>query len=65
MDVDDTAETVFQKVEDDTTAADAKSNVTDPHMKELLEDSSDEEVKDWSAVYDSDEDSETDTEDEF
>ena len=65
IDVDGTAEIVFEKVEDGAKDADAKSDVTDTSMKELVEDSRDDEVKDWSATFDSDEDSETDTEDEF
>ena len=65
MDVDDTAETVFEKMEDDPKDDDAKSDDTNPNMPDLDEVSDDSEVKDRSAIYDSDENKESDTEYEF
>ena len=67
MDVDGTAIPMFKKVEDDADDhdADAKSDLTDSNMQDLMEDSSDGEVKDWKEAMDSDDDSESDTEDGF
>ena len=39
MDVDDTADTLFEKVEDDPKEDDAKSDATDPNMHDMVNDS--------------------------
>ena len=53
MDVDDTADTVFEKVEDD------------PHEDDTMSEQEEDEVLDWRAIYTSDHDSKEDTEDEL